>query len=87
MKTKKTKRSKIAMLRKRYADRQRRIRSERDAKKQCRTCGAPAVVSKRTGQLAKQCERHLDLDQNRKHPYVLAWEVDDDVEYPLEPIL
>lgn len=73
-------------LRKRYADRQRRIRSERDAKKQCRTCGDPAVVSKRTGQLAKQCARHLGCDANRKLPYVLAWMVGGELEFPLGPI-
>lgn len=69
---------------KRYAERIRRIRSERDRKQQCRTCGDDAVVSKRTGQLTKQCARHLGCDVHRKTPYVLPWEVDGQLEYPIE---
>lgn len=71
-------------VRKRYADRQRRIRSERDAKRQCRTCGAPAVVSERTGALAKQCARHLGCDVGRKLIYPLAWETSTPLRQALE---
>jgi len=56
---------------KRNAERQRELRAERDRNKQCRTCGAPAVVSERTGLLTKQCQRHLDLDLARKEVYIL----------------
>lgn len=61
----------LAARRKQNAERQRQIRAERDRKKQCRTCGAPAARSARTGQLTRQCERHLDLDVARKAIYIL----------------
>jgi len=77
---------KVKALRKRYADRQRRIRSARDRKKRCRTCGDPAVMSERTGKLAKQCARHLGCDANRKKPYLLAWEDGGELVYPLGQI-
>lgn len=63
----KTERRKAAAVR-RY------LRAGRDAKRQCRTCGEPAAVSKRTGRVAKQCEIHLKCDIGRKMIYLLAVE-------------
>lgn len=81
--------------RKKNAQRQRDVRAERDAKGQCRTCGDWAVVSKRTGQLARQCAIHLGCDIRRKDAYVLAWEtnhpsgkaIEQRLEFPLGPLL
>jgi hypothetical protein len=67
----------IKRRRKQNAERQREIRADRDRRKQCRTCGAPAVVSERTGELTKQCQRHLDLDVGRKAVYILLWQCPD----------
>ncbi len=81
--------------RKKNAARLRKVRAERDAKGLCRTCGLPAVVSKRTGRLARQCSRHLDGDIERKSTYVLAWltanpsgkAIELRLEFPLGPLL
>lgn len=54
--------------RKANARRQAQRRMGRDKKKQCRTCGKPAAMSKRTGRLAKQCKTHLSVDAERKTP-------------------
>lgn len=70
---------KVALQRKRNAKRQRALRKERDRLKQCRQCGAPAVMSNRTGKLAKQCADHLSADSKRKSPdrvYPLRWDPD-----------
>lgn len=42
------------------------IRRRRDRKKQCRTCGKPAVISKRTKRLSRSCKKHLSADAGRK---------------------
>lgn len=55
------------------AERQARLREIRDANGQCRTCGRPAVRSKRTGKLSRQCRRHLKVDNDRKGVVELAW--------------
>ena len=81
--------------RKKNAQRQRELRADRDAKGQCRTCGDPAVVSERTGRLAKQCAVHLGCDVRRKDVYVLPWEtttplrqaIELRLEFPLGPLL
>lgn len=70
----------IARLKK-NAKRQRDIRAQRDRDGQCRTCGAPATHSKRTGKLARQCSTHLDCDIRRKDIYILPAS---ETEYPLE---
>jgi hypothetical protein len=59
--------------RKDNAARQATLRARRDAAGECRTCGAPAVVSARTGRLAKQCSRHLAADKERKEVLELTW--------------
>jgi len=58
----------LAAKRRRYrnAKRQRVLRAYRDKHKLCRTCGAKAVKSKRTGEVSKQCGRHLRSDADRK---------------------
>lgn len=67
--------ARIKRRRKQNADLQRRTREERDRNKQCRTCGQPAARSERTGQLTKQCQRHLDMDVARKEIYILPFGV------------
>lgn len=62
--------------------RQRRLRDLRDAANRCRTCGAPAAISKRTGRLAKQCDRHLSVDKERKAIVEMPWLADPEVPDP-----
>jgi hypothetical protein len=62
--------------RKQNAARQAKLRASRDAAGLCRTCGAPAAISARTGRLAKQCGIHLGVDKARKTPEELIWEQD-----------
>lgn len=83
--------TKLKARRKQNAERQREIREARDKAKQCRTCGAPAVVSERTGMLTKQCRRHLGMDVARKAIYILPEQSLDaaarrkfEIEYPIE---
>jgi hypothetical protein len=64
------------------AVRKRRIREDRDAHGKCRTCGEPAAVSKLTGQLAKQCKKHLACDVGRKLR-VVGYMLDGSDKYPL----
>lgn len=55
------------------AERQAKLRIRRDREGLCRTCGDPAVMSKRTGRLARQCKEHLKVDRERKEVVPLRW--------------
>lgn len=86
--------AKLKARRKQNAQRQREIRAERDRNKQCRTCGAPAVVSERTRRLTKQCRAHLVADAGRREIYILPQQSLDalasrefELEYPLSGAL
>lgn len=70
---------KIAKARKIAAAYQQQLRKSRDAKKQCRICGKPAAVSKKTGKIAKLCKRHLAVDAHRKVIRALHWLGDDPI--------
>jgi hypothetical protein len=55
------------------AERQAKLREIRDAAGLCRTCGRPATHSERTGKLARQCKKHLKVDNQRKAIILLTW--------------
>lgn len=68
--------ARLKKRRKRNAERQRVLRERRDRKKLCRTCGAKAVKSSRTGNLTKSCRIHLGKDLERKGVVELPWLAD-----------
>jgi hypothetical protein len=66
-------RNRAKAIRRSNAERQAKLRANREALGLCRTCGLPAAYSKRTGKLSRSCRWHLKVDLARKAVVELTW--------------